>query len=131
MSTQITQEAATAAHGTLFQNVYAPAFFQKLAEHPNVPVPRTAEEAEVLLRMAGKLRSAHDTGVVKLAAAENPFLAAEALLDECLQKTAAVSTEQQIAADVARISANPDIAAAALTYQNAIAQEILASRAAA
>lgn len=130
MSTQITQEAAAAAHGTLFQNVYAPAFFQKLAEHPCVPVPQTAEDAEALLRMAGKLRVAHETGVIKTAAVENPFSAAEALLDACLQKTAAVSPDQQIAAEVARISAHPDIANAALTYQNAVAQEILASRAA-
>jgi len=126
MSTQA--PAAAEAHAALHQGVYLPVFFTKLAEFPHVPVPQTEEDVEALLRIAGRVRHAHDTQTVKQAAEANPFNQAERLLDQLLTKSAAAEPDidRQIEIEAQRVVAsNPALAKAAVEWQNAVAQEHL------
>ena len=59
----------TAAYQTVYNKVYAPAFFQKLAADYNIQ-PGSDDEALKMLQMASKLRIAHDTNLQKQAAAK-------------------------------------------------------------
>jgi len=117
---------ADQAHDHIFQNVYAPVFFQKLSAEYGV-VPQNQEHADALLRMAAKLRNAHDSGVVKQAAAGNydAIARAEALLDSTLNKVAGVDPmEQEIQRAAQQLSASPQMVEAVITFQNAVAARV-------
>ena len=56
------------AYGVVYQNVYAPAFFEKLASDYSI-TPQNDREAMDMLTMASQLRQAHDANIEKQAAA--------------------------------------------------------------
>jgi hypothetical protein len=116
-------------YDVIFNNAYAPAFFNKLAADYGV-VPQTEEQAVSLLRQAGKLRTAHDGQVVKQASATlDPITAAEQRLDQTLNKLAGHDPwhqDSQIDAFTAQLASDPNIASAVIGYQNAVAKTALA-----
>ena len=64
------------AYGVVYQNVYAPAFFEKLAGTYNI-APSNDQEALEMLTMASQLRQAHDANE-KQAAAQGTSLLGQA-----------------------------------------------------
>jgi len=110
----------------LYSQVYVPAFFTKLAEFGYEP--RTEVQAQSLLRQAQMLRQAKAAEMAKQAADQgDPLLIAEQRLAERLgQINAGQAAELQIekyAADF--VAQHPELAKAALDYQNAVAQDLL------
>ena len=113
----------------LYEQVYVPAFFQKLAEfglQPQSPV-----HAESLLKQARMLRQARAIETTKQAAANgDPLLIAEQRLAEQLNQLTAGQNDQSSLDKFAMdfVKARPDLAKAAIEYQNAHAQELLAQQ---
>lgn len=71
------------AYDVLVSRVYAPVFFAKLAQYDIHP--QTQEQAVYFLKMAGKLRNAHELETVKSANQHTDLLAgAEQSLDNLL-----------------------------------------------
>lgn len=124
---QITYEDAG---NLLYSQVYAPVFFQKLAEFGIQP--QNEAHAESLLRQAQLIRQARAAEMTKQAAAQgDPLLLAEQRL---MEKLAQVNGQpvnanaiNKYAAEVAR--ARPELAEAAIAYQNGYAKALLAEQA--
>jgi len=113
----------------LYEQVYVPVFFQKLAEFGLTP--QTPAQAESLLKQAQMIRRANAIQTTKEAAASgDPLLIAEQRLAAHLNQLVGTQDDQdaisKFAADLAK--ARPDLAKAAIEYQNAQAQEILAQQ---
>jgi hypothetical protein len=117
MSSQ-TDDAMGAAYTTMFADVHAPAFFQKLAADHNF-VPANDEQAEQLLSMGEKLYDAQQRSQTKAAAANTDFFAvANSQLDTLLGNPAPADyAAKQAAATLAQSGA---IKQAALTFQNGL-----------
>jgi hypothetical protein len=117
MSSQ-TDDAMSAAYGTMYADVHAPAFFQKLAADHNF-VPANDEQAEQLLQMGEKLFDAQQRSQTKAAAANTDFFAvANSRLDTLLgNPTPADNATKQAAASLSQSAA---IRQAALTFQNGL-----------
>jgi hypothetical protein len=122
---QMTPEDAS---NLLYQQVYVPTFLQKLASLGH-DIPSEAH-AQSLLRQGQMLRIACAHEQVKQAAANNdPLLIAEQRLRDELIKTGAIASEdatelEKYAGDI--VQARPDLAQAAIAYQNGVAQQQLA-----
>jgi len=112
------------AYNVLFENVHAPVFFNKLASDYNI-VPQNEQEALQLLDLSDKLRVAQGQEQTKSAEQRNSFLdAAGSELDR------AVYGEQDVTGDAihqasTEMAADPLLKEASLTYQDAIAANIL------
>ena len=125
---QITYEDAG---NLLYSQVYAPVFFQKLAEFGIQP--QNEAQAESLLRQAQVIRQARAAEMTKQAAEHgDPLLLAEQRLMEKLaqvngQPPVNASAINKYAAEVAR--ARPELAEAAIAYQNGYAKALLAEQA--
>lgn len=131
---QITGEQA---HNILFTRLYAPTFFGKLAHEYGI-VPASDEQAQAMLRMAGKLRNAHDVLASKQASAAqvDPLLRLEQQLDSHLNKLAGdsqaeVTEEQLFKTAAAELTKDQLLVQAALSYQNAYAETLQAQQTAA
>lgn len=128
MATQPNPMTAEAGQQLLLEQVYVPTFLQKMASF-GYDI-RTEEQAQSLLRQAHALRFAAAEENVKHAAATNdPLLLAEQRLYARLQNAGLGDYNQdaaleQYAAKVAQ--ERPDLSAAAIAYQNGIAETILA-----
>jgi len=110
------------AYATLHQQVYAPAFFQKLASYGIEP--ETAEQATTMLRMGAKLRQAYENDQQQKQAGRTSFLEkAAAALDAQLGNgngSGQTSEDQLYKAASAELAVTrPDIARAILSLQNA------------
>lgn len=116
------------ASNELIQRVYTPVFFQKLASYPAVPAPRSPEEYEAILTMGIRLRTAHDSGVIKQASqTSSPILNAASRLDDLLTKVAAETGHHaQIDAAVHQLVQDPAIVAASIAWQNHLAADSVA-----
>lgn len=118
-----TQPAMSGADGfnVLLDQVYAPTFFHKLATDFKV-TPQSEEQAHALLRMAGQLRNLSDAARLdKQASARDPILAAEqALLAITQAQPDQTATVTKIAAELGK---KPQLRAAVLAYQTAIAEQ--------
>lgn len=124
------QAAAVDAYATLHEQVYAPAFFHKLASDYGIR-PDGDEEAYELMTMATKLRTAHDTEQQKQASAvvssRKTFLkTAHQRLDALMQQhglAKAAQTENTLQAEIkaaaATLTLDPKLAHAALSIQAA------------
>jgi len=116
------------AQDMLYQNLYVPAFFGKLANDYGIN-PQSQEQANTLLRMAGKLRQSYDASAqVKTASAQDPLAAFEQALDQDL----GLNTRNE-AAEISKVAAhltgNAALKAAAISYQNSYAQAVLNAQA--
>ncbi len=58
------------AYDTLVDNIHAPIFFAKLASDYGIK-PATAEQAEGMLKLAGKLRNANEFNTMKAASSHS------------------------------------------------------------
>lgn len=131
MATDNPNELQKTAGDLLYSQVYIPTFFQKLASFGIQP--QGPEQAESLLRQATMLRQLRAEDLVKQAADKgDPLLIAEQRLAERLGQLQ--SPEQNQAAMVEKyaaelVKARPELAEAAITYQNCEAQKILAQQA--
>lgn len=123
MSTQT--QSPDDAYDLLMENVYVPAFFNKLASL-GVPVDRmTEDDAVIALRTAAKLHNAEThVAVVKQAAAGSLFAQVEANVDGLL-KQAGILADREFDNAVQTISADPTIANAVLQLQEAAARRAL------
>lgn len=111
-----------AAYALVHQRVYAPVFFEKLAQDYSIR-PNNESEAMEMLSMAAQLRSAHDTEVEKQAATGDPVLAGA---KQHLQKQLAARgldapqfnvSQQLIKQAAVQASFDPDLARAVLSLQ--------------
>jgi hypothetical protein len=127
-SQQVPDLSHEQAFNTLVENVHVPVFFNKLAQDYGV-VPQNEQEAQQLVELSHRLRSAHSEELSKSAGqAEQPneFLAAaNQLLSGEQSQPAADDVVKQAAAELA---GNPLIREASLTHQDNIAANILAER---
>jgi hypothetical protein len=124
-----TQTTRKEAEELLISQLYVPAFFQKLAEYG--VQPQSQAQADSLLRQAQLLRQATAADMAKQAAAiGDPLLIAEQRLAERLGQLQPGVAEglamNKFAADI--VQNRPDLAQAALTYQNAAAQAMIAQQ---
>ena len=111
-----------AAYAVLHNRVYAPTFFEKLAQDYQI-APQSPEHAEIMLKMAAQLRAAHEEEQLQKSPANGDFLkAAQARLDKQLG-VADTSQEDQVSAldmeakqAAALLSFDPEIAAATLAF---------------
>lgn len=114
-----------AAYAVVYNRVYAPVFFQKLAENFNIR-PNDNAEAMEMLTMAAQLRLAHDT-VEKRAAANRPSVlsSARAHLNSQMaalglaEEGADPFAQQQIKQAAVQGSFDPEIVHALLSMQAA------------
>lgn len=111
-----------AAYALVHQRVYAPVFFEKLAQDFSIR-PRNESEAMEMLSMAAQLRAAHDTEVEKQASAGDPVLVGA---QKHLQKQLAARgydtpqfnvSQQMVKQAAAQASFDPDLARAVLSLQ--------------
>lgn len=119
MSTQTAQPLDhTEAYNAVHHGIYAPVFFQKLANDYGIQ-PRNIEEAEQMLNMAASLRAAHDQRQMKAAASQGSILdVAEQHLKEALAREGfqfAPTVEQEIQKTAGNVAADPGMAAALLS----------------
>lgn len=111
-----------AAYAVVHQRVYAPVFFEKLAQDYGIR-PKTESEAMEMLSMAGQLRAAHDDELEKQANAGDPVLTgAKAHLQSQLTargyNTPQFDVNQQLVKQAAaQASFDPDLARAVLSLQ--------------
>lgn len=127
----MTQPAATpptimdpdAAYDVVHQRVYAPVFFQKLANDFGI-VPADQQEAMAMLSMAAQMRAAHNRQQEKQAAQRPSMLASmQAHLNAQLQSmgmgdiAVAPMQQQQTKAAAAQASFDPEIAHAIMSMQ--------------
>ena len=116
----------SAGYAALYQQAYAPVFFNKLASYGINP--QSEEEAASMLRMAGKLRNAHDANLVKTAAV-NRLAAFEQSLDGVLGYNAndvQVSAENHYFKQAAmQLAQNADLVNAVVAYQDECATAAL------
>ena len=116
-------EAQLKAHATLVREIFAPVFFNKLANDFGI-VPKTAEEENELLYLAENLPTAKQA-----TAARSPISDAAQGLREVLGQTPAhqqavkSATAQQIADLAAQGCQVPEIQAAALEWAKVLAQQ--------
>ena len=94
-------------------------FFAKLAAMPNPIKPRTDAEREQLLKVAAHVRAKHDEELQKQASTGNQFLNGllEALTGQPAQ-VGSVSYENAVKQAAAHWSQDPEIAQAALEYND-------------
>lgn len=122
-SQQVPELTPEQAHRVLFDNVHAPVFFNKLAEDYGV-VPQNEQEALQLLDLSDKLRVAQAQEQTKSANQRNEFLdAAGAELDRAVYGEAPQTDSVQQA--IQQMAADPILKEASLTYQDAVAANIL------
>jgi hypothetical protein len=116
-----TQMTAEQGYNLLHGRVYAPVFFNKLAQHGNKP--KNEAEATAMLNAAGKLRTLYDADLEKKAAAKsNKLTKLSAALDQRLAAMGlaepAVLPEGEIPAHINKYAAdaakNPEFASAVL-----------------
>lgn len=111
-----------AAYALVHQRVYAPVFFEKLAQDFNIR-PGNESEAMEMLSMAAQLRAAHDTEVEKQAGAGDPVLVgAKQHLQEQLAARGYDApqfnvSQQMVKQAAAQASFDPDLARAVLSLQ--------------
>lgn len=111
------------AYNFLFQNVLAPAFFEKLAEHGIQPT--TEAEADLMLEIGEKLNFAKQQETVKSAGDNTEFLrGVSTKLDDVMQARG-YNVPTGYTKQAAALAANPQISQAAAAYQAAIAQNII------
>lgn len=110
------------AYAVVFNGVYQPAFFEKLAADYNIQ-PNNEHEAMEMLTMASQLRQLHDNDLEKKASASSSNLdVARNLLDQHLNSlglgTAQPNRVQQsIKQAAARGAQHPELARAILSMQ--------------
>ena len=122
-SQQVPEMTPEQAQGVLFENVHAPVFFNKLAEDYGV-VPQNEQEARQLLDLSDKLRVAQAQEQTKSASQRNEFLdAASAELDRAVYGEAPQTDSVKQA--IQQMAADPILKEASLTYQDAVAANIL------
>jgi len=109
------------AYDLLMEQVYVPAFFNKLAAH-GIYVD-SDEDAQTALRTAAKLRNAAQHEAVKTASVSR-FAALEAKVDGQL-KTAGVSEDRDFAFAVTKLAQDQTIAGAVLQLQTAAAKRVM------
>jgi len=121
------------AYQTLFDGVHQRVYFHKLASLRPEYMPRTPQQAEYLLKIAGDLRMAVTEDVVKqAAAASDPFAAASAALDRQLagfpgfQKAAAQEEEVSVKNAAAAWMEDPAIYNSVLALKAHEAEQLLA-----
>lgn len=114
------------AYDVLYNKVYAPAFFQKLANDYGIQ-PQTPEEAVQLIKMAGWLRDMHDqqektasAGLIAEAAAHlQQHAVHQGVIDPQAQYKQAMA--QHVHQVAAQASFDPELAQAVLSLQAAAA----------
>jgi hypothetical protein len=106
------------AYATIYQQVYSPTFFQKLAADYNIR-PNNEKEAMDMLTMAAKLRMAHDHQQQKRAAARNPLNALHSHLDQQLSNMGLLQQDTVPQTKRAALAGakNPELAHAILSMQ--------------
>jgi hypothetical protein len=107
------------AYGVVYQNVYAPAFFEKLAADHGIR-PGSDQEAVEMLTMASQLRQAHDANEKQAQANGTTMLGqAQAHLNSQLGELgyAPQAEQQQIKQAADRGATNPALAHAILSMQ--------------
>ena len=116
------------AYDVLFGNVHLPVFFEKLAQDYGI-TPENENEAQQLLEIGAKLRSAHQEELTKSASTGNSFLglANEHIDDTLGTPSYDAGTEQDDAVKEvsAALAQDPTLQQAVLTYQDAVAQMLL------
>ncbi len=123
-SQQVPEMTPEQAHNVLFDNVHAPVFFNKLAEDYGV-VPQNEQEALQLLDLSDKLRVAQAQEQTKSAAQRSEFLdAAGAELDRAVHG-GEVTQDDSVQQAISQMAADPILKEASLTYQDAVAANIL------
>lgn len=118
-NTQLPLVDGNEAYAHLYQAVYAPPFFAKLASDYGY-TPATPEEAQSALENAAKLRQLYDAEMTKAAAAppQNPMTGVTQRLDRTLVAAGMAdqtSTDAAIKEAAASMAARPDIAQAMLS----------------
>lgn len=110
---------ADAAYATVYQRVYAPRFFEKLAAAPYGIKPATDEEALQLLTMGTRLRQAYDADQEKQAAARGSQISgALSALEQRLGATPDNSADERFRKQSsANGSRDPELARAILSLQ--------------
>lgn len=112
------------AYATVHNRVYAPVFFEKLANDFNIR-PTSQQDAVRMLTMAGQLRQAHDVAEKQATAKRDPLAAAEAHLNKKLTKMGfAVQQPNAINPQLVKQSAvhasfDPELASAILSLEAA------------
>lgn len=107
------------AYAVVYQRVYGPAFFEKLASDYNIR-PNGEKQAMDMLTMAAKLRMAHDANVEKQAAASQDHLSTlHAHLDQQLGQMGVRFREEvsPVKQAAAAGSKDPELAHAILSMQ--------------
>lgn len=125
------------AYATVHNRVYAPVFFEKLANDYGIR-PKTQQDAVRMLTMAGQLRQAHDAAEKQAAAKRDPLAAAEAHLNKKLEKMgfavpkANAINPNRVKQAAAQASFDPELASAILSMEavaNGVTAEHLAATA--
>ena len=123
-SQQVPELTPDQAQGVLFENVHAPVFFNKLAEDYGV-VPQNEQEAQQLLDLSDKLRVAQGQEQTKSAGQRNEFLdAAGHELDRAVYGENA-QPDSSLQNAIYEMASDPLLKEASLTYQDAVAANIL------
>lgn len=111
-----------AAYGIVHNRVYAPVFFEKLANDFGIR-PSSEQDAMRMLTMAGQLRHAHDVTEKKSAARRDPLAAAEAHLNKKLTKMGFAVQQpnainpNRVKQAAAHASFDPELASAILSLE--------------
>lgn len=107
------------AHATLFNELYQPAFFEKLASFGIVP--SSQEEAATLLQMGDQLRSIHDSQVSQASTDPLVKLASERLSAFCGNQypDSIDNTDVQVQHIADELVNHPEFAKAAAIYGKA------------
>jgi len=125
-SQQVPELTGEQAYNVLFENVHMPVFFSKLAEDYGV-VPQNEQEAKQLLDLSDKLRVAQSQEQTKSAGQRNEFLdAAGHELDRAIYGEAPQTESVQQA--IYEMAQDPLLKEASLTYQDAVAADILVNQ---
>lgn len=109
--------SAEQAYTTIYQRVYAPVFFHKLAEDYGIR-PANETEAVEMLHQAAQLRAAHDAQVQKQANDQGSLLArSRDNLNKVLGQSFDPQHENLIKRAADELSADPELVRAALSLQ--------------
>lgn len=115
------------AYAVVFNGVYQPAFFEKLAVDYNIH-PRNEHEATEILTMAAQLRQLHNNDLEKKASTSSSMLdKARAALDNHLESlnlaTSPSRVQQSIKQAAVRGAQHPELSRAILSLQIAAAAQ--------
>ncbi len=113
MSTQqLDQQQVVAASGNILRGVYAPVYFQKLAERGHAP--RNEKEAEELLELGFKLAET----AAQVGSQQSKYASAVSALDQ-LRNGQAGQGDYQLKAAAVQLAGDPAIYASAMVLQAA------------